>query len=84
MLQMLMCFSCCAARSGASLHHAHDTDAEIELIIDQLTQGTIEDRGTAAERLFNKAAEDETARQKAAAAGVIQPLVCCPLVHAVT
>ena len=56
----------------------------MELIVDQLTQGTIEDRGAAAERLFNKAAEDETARQKAAAAGVIQPLVCYPRLHAST
>ncbi len=31
--------------------------------------------GRAAEKLFNKAAEDETARRKAAAVGVIQPLV---------
>lgn len=65
----------CAARSGASLHPAQDLDAEIELIMDQLQQGTVEDRGSAAEKLFNKAAEDEAARQKAAAAGVIQPLV---------
>ena len=65
----------CAARSGASLHPAQDLDAEIDLIMDQLQQGTVEDRGSAAEKLFNKAAEDEAARQKAAAAGVIQPLV---------
>lgn len=65
-----------AARSGASLHPAQDIDAEIELIVEQLSQGTVEERGSAAEKLFNKAAEDEAARQKAAAAGVIQPLVC--------
>ena len=41
----------------------------------QLNEGTPEERGQTAEKLFNKAADDEEARQNAAAVGVIQPLV---------
>ena len=52
-------------------------DAELEMLVEQLKEGSAEERGLAAEKLFNKAAEDETARQKAAAIGVIQPLVSC-------
>ena len=52
-------------------------DAELEMLVEQLKEGSAEDRGVAAEKLFNKAAEDESARQKAAAIGVIQPLVSC-------
>lgn len=43
--------------------------------MEHLKQGSVEERGLAAEKLFNKVAEDEAARQKAAAAGAIQPLV---------
>lgn len=50
-------------------------EGELEGLVQQLSQGSAEERGLAAEKLFNKAAEDETARQKAAAVGVIQPLV---------
>ena len=66
---------CCAAKSGSSLRLPQDTEGEIEGLVEQLQQGTAEDRGLAAEKLFNKAAEDEQARQRAAAIGVIQPLV---------
>ncbi len=64
-----------AARSGSSLHVPRDVDGELESLVEQLSEGSAEERGLAAEKLFNKAAEDETARQKAAAVGVIQPLV---------
>ena len=64
-----------AAKSGSSLRLAQDTEGEIEGLVEQLQQGSAEDRGLAAEKLFNKAAENEQARQKAAAIGVIQPLV---------
>lgn len=63
------------ARSGSSLHVARDVEGEMEGLVEQLREGTPEERGLAAEKLFNKAAEDETARRKAAAVGVIQPLV---------
>lgn len=53
-------------------------EGELEGLVQQLSQGSAEERGLAAEKLFNKAAEDETARQKAAAVGVIQPLVSWP------
>ena len=65
----------CAGRSAASLHPVQDLDSEMEVIMEQLKAGSVEERGSAAEKLFNKAAEDEAARQKAAASGVIQPLV---------
>lgn len=67
-----------AARSGSSLHVARDVEGEMEGLVEQLREGTPEERGLAAEKLFNKAAEDETARRKAAAVGVIQPLVSSP------
>lgn len=40
-----------------------------------LRDGTVDSRSAAAEKLFNKAAEDETARQRTASLGVVQPLV---------
>ena len=51
-------------------------DDDLETLAAQLNEGTPEERGQAAEKLFNKAADDEEARQNAAAVGVIQPLVC--------
>ena len=57
---------------------ARDVEGEMEGLVEQLREGTPEERGLAAEKLFNKAAEDETARRKAAAVGVIQPLVSSP------
>ena len=62
-----------------------DVDGDLESLVAQLSEGTVEERGQAAEKLFNKAADSEEARQKAAAAGVIQPLVrryCCRCCHA--
>ena len=53
-----------------------DVDGDLESLVAQLSEGTAEERGQAAEKLFNKAADDEEARQSAAAVGVIQPLVC--------
>lgn len=61
--------------SGSSLHVPRDVDGDLESLVAQLSEGTVEERGQAAEKLFNKAAEDEETRQKAAAVGVIQPLV---------
>ena len=52
------------------------SDAELEDIVNALREGTVESRSQAAEMLFNKAAEDETARQRTASLGVVQPLVC--------
>ena len=57
------------------MHIARDASEELEILVAQLNEGTADERGLAAEKLFNKAAEDETARQKAAAVGVIRPLV---------
>lgn len=53
-----------------------DVHGDLESLVAQLSEGTVEERGQAAEKLFNKAADDEDARQKAAAVGVVQPLVC--------
>ena len=69
---------CVAAKSGSSLHVPGNMEGELEGLVQQLSQGSAEERGLAAEKLFNKAAEDESARQKAAAVGVIQPLVSWP------
>lgn len=55
-----------------------DVDGDLEGLVVQLSEGTPEERGQAAEKLFNKAADDEHARQNAAAAGVIPPLVQFP------
>ncbi|KAL3155148.1 hypothetical protein ABBQ38_011204 [Trebouxia sp. C0009 RCD-2024] len=63
------------SRSGSSLHVPRDVDGDLEGLVVQLSEGTPEERGQAAEKLFNKAADDEHARQNAAAAGVIPPLV---------
>ena len=40
-----------------------------------LRDGSVDSRSAAAEKLFNKAAEDETARTRTASLGVVQPLV---------
>ena len=66
---------CLAARSGSSLHMPRNGDDDLEVLVAQLSEGTPEERGQAAEKLFNKAADDEESRQNAAAVGVIQPLV---------
>ena len=59
-----------AADAGKS-----QVEAELEEIVEALREGTVESRSAAAERLFNKAAEDDTARQRTASLGVVQPLV---------
>lgn len=64
-----------AARSRSGLLVPQEADADLESLVAQLSEGTAEQRGQAAEKLFNKAADDEDARQNAAAVGVIQPLV---------
>ena len=51
------------------------SEAELEEIVAMLRDGTVDVRSAAAEKLFNKAAEDETARQRTASLGVVQPLV---------
>lgn len=53
-----------------------DVEGDLESLVVQLSEGTAEERGQAAEKLFNTAADDEYARQNAAAFGVIPPLVC--------
>ena len=40
-----------------------------------LRDGSVDSRSAAVEKLFNKAADDETARTKMASLGVVQPLV---------
>lgn len=59
-------------------------DDDLETLVAQLNEGTPDERGQAAEKLFNKAADDEEARQNAAAVGAIQPLVgmqpCCMII----
>ena len=61
----------CADSSGSAVN----SETELEEIVNLLRDGTIESRSLAAERLFNKAAEDETARQRTASLNVVQPLV---------
>eukprot|EP00891_Asterochloris_glomerata_P003409 jgi/Astpho2/3409/Aster-x0160 len=52
-----------------------DVDAELEGVVDELREGSVEARSAAAEKLFNMCAEDEGARQRTGSLGVVQPLV---------
>ena len=51
------------------------SEAELEDIVASLRDGDVDCRSAAAERLFNKAAVDESARLRTTSMGVVQPLV---------
>jgi len=59
-------------------HAKQSSEAELEEIVSQLRDGNVDARSSAAERLFNKAAEDENARQRTCSLGVVEPLVTPP------
>lgn len=59
-------------------HSRAASQAELEEIVASLRDGTADARSAAAERLFNKAAMDESARLRTTSMGVVQPLVSIP------
>lgn len=64
-----------AGKSANSMLPQPDVDAELEGVVDELREGSVEARSAAAEKLFNMCAEDEGARQRTGSLGVVQPLV---------
>lgn len=48
---------------------------ELDEIVISLRDGDVDARSAAAERLFNKAAVDQSARLRTTSMGVVQPLV---------
>ena len=64
-----------AGKSANSMLPHPDGDAELEGVVDELREGSVEARSAAAEKLFNMCAEDEGARQRTGSLGVVQPLV---------
>lgn len=56
-------------------HSRAASEAELEDIVASLRDGNVDARSAAAERLFNKAAVDESARLRTTSLGVVQPLV---------
>ena len=67
-----------AGKSANSMLPHPDADAELEGVVDELREGSVEARSAAAEKLFNMCAEDEGARQRTGSLGVVQPLVRTP------
>lgn len=59
-------------------HAKQTSEAELEEIVNQLREGNVEARSSAAEKLFNKTAEDENARQRTCSLEVVEPLVGHP------
>ena len=61
--------------TGVTGHSKAASEAELEEIVASLRDGSADARSAAAERLFNKAAMDESARLRTTSMGVVQPLV---------